>query len=178
VEAANKPHRVSENTLPRKRGSTYPTTDVDKKRAAPSEWVPADAGKPKVDRDVHPGEEVAALRERVESLEEMLDRRTRQLESERRDAANSHSFAKDLVKRLDAIQLDTQRLRDERREAEKRERQAVKEAREAAVELEEVRTTMEAKLAEAREIARALHAALMSLQVPLGDVPMAMAVPP
>ena len=153
----------------------------DKKRAGPPvEWVPAakKVGRPpKAERrEVYPGDDVTALRERIESLEKQLDVKTKQLESERRDAANSHRFAQDLVKQLDDNQVYARRLRDERNDAERRERQAVEGARAAAARLEEVKATIEAQLTEAREVARALHATLLQMQA--AGTPMAMAVQP
>ena len=138
------------------------------------EWVSAAkvSRPPKADRrELYPGDDVTALRERIESLEKQLDVKTKQLESERRDAANSHRFAQDLVKRLDDNQVYARRLRDERNDAERRERQAVEDARAAAAKLEEVKRTMEAQLTEAREVARALHAALTSLQMQVAGMP-------
>jgi hypothetical protein len=150
----------------------------------PGEVGPGDeTARPRAKRpdDASHSEEVAALRAKVKQLEAMLNNTKSELVTARNDAAISHGIVQELTKRQDKQERRFEdqertlwRLRDERNDAEGRERRAVEDGR---AKLEEVRSTMGAQLTEAREIARALHATLQRQQMPVAGMPMAM-VPP
>ena len=128
------------------------------------------------------GEEVATLRARVEDLETRVKScqstaaaQTKQLLEAQSEVTNAQLFSKDLMKRMDDQDRMIRRLREERNDAKKREKQAVEDGRAA---LDEMRTTLEAQVTEARDIARALNTALNATRLQMQVACMPVAMPP